>query len=419
MLFVCFNLKVSYGRGGRGLNLEVKLQKQVHDRVGIFYSCGASTMRSPHDELILLPSTSFGFQFQISPQIRTSLQYKLFGSSNISSDLLWVSENQERSCRLQCNLSGRVGASASLRLDTAVGWAWMNPFKVANPQSFSTKHSSNNGEWDANLNEENDEFVSQTQNKKGRISFILDCNSYDMVEARLGLNCILSNITRLSGEIGVSWLQGLTLRLSLHRGGQTYALPIKLSENLDPIALGYGTIVPLAIYGIVRNLVYAPWVSAQMKRMQSLRRQNLRDELRQRRSEALATQALMQHSAARNTAAEEASNGLVIVRGIYGSLSYSTPGMPQLPDLGGPVCIDVTTPLQASVEDHQLRLPPGRWADHQGFYDPCAGLVQTSPSLRRLFIAYRFNGLSHEVCVDENVGLAIPMSKHKVASFSQ
>ncbi|VDK42119.1 unnamed protein product [Dibothriocephalus latus] len=37
------------------------------------------------------------------------------------------------------------------------------------------------------------------------------------------------------------------------------------------------------------------------------------------------------------------------------------------------------------------------------------------PMTRRLlFVAYSFNGLPHEVVVDETQGLAIPMAKHRV-----
>nr|VZI39925.1 unnamed protein product [Spirometra erinaceieuropaei] len=417
---------VSCGRGGRGLGVGVKLFKDLHDRLSGFVGLEVAQMRSRRSSsLALLPGASLGFTFQIAPRIYSRLQYAINLNGGLSSEVWWTSERGERSCRLHCRLSNLGELFLTTRFESTVGWAWLNPFQP--PTTVGSERYPGRDkcpEWVDPADEEEGGDLLAAQNR-GRVSVSLGCNSYDLLEARLGVNCILSELTRLSGEISASWMQGVGLKLGLHRGGQSYSLPIRLSDNRDFAALGYGAIIPVLVFGVVRSLVYDPWMRRQIRRLQEVRRRRLRDQLQQLRGEALATQALMQHASTRSANAEKAVKGLVIVNGLYGYLRAENPGLPLDPDDGGPMCLDVTAPLQVAVENHQLRLPPGRWADLQGFYDPCAGLMTTSaggllPMTRRqLFVAYSFNGLPHEVLVEETQGLAIPMAKHRVSAYGR
>ncbi|CDS39333.1 dnaJ subfamily C 1 [Echinococcus multilocularis] len=412
---------LSYGRGGYGLGASVKLNKQLHERVtGSVGLEAASVNRNNSAIFSLIPGFSLATNIQVTPHIVTRLQYKFNLSGGFSSEVVWASEKGERSCRVQTHLRHDT-ASLKLHFESLVDWPWLNPLlKPSTPSRWTSKKSS--ADWDANLDEE-DDLVLETIPQKGRISASLSCNIFDLLELRVGANCVLSELSRVSSEIGISWLRGLSMKLGLHRGDQSYVLQIKLSDNLDPAAFTYGVLVPSLTYCLVRSLVYEPWVLAQLTKAQEIRRQRLRGELRQLRSEALATQALMQHTSSRVARAEKESGGLVIVYALYGQLSSTTPGIPLTADAGGALSIDVTVPLQVIVENHQIRLPPGRWADMQGFYDPCAGLGRAAchgrRPLRQLFVAYTFNGLPHEVCTEESAGLAIPLSKHRVDTFSE
>ncbi|KAL5970080.1 hypothetical protein TSMEX_002188 [Taenia solium] len=411
---------LSYGRGGYGLGASVKLNKQLHERVtGSVGLEVASVNRNNSAIFSLIPGFSLATNIEVTPHIVTRLQYKFNLNGGFFSEVFWTSEKGERSCRVQTHLH-RGTASLKVQFESLVDWPWLNPFlKPSTSKSQSSKKSP--ADWETNLDEE-DDLVLETIPHKGRVSASLSCNTFDLLEVRIGANCVLSELSRVSSEIGVSWLRGLNMKLGLHRGDQSYVLQIKLSDNLDLAAFSYGVLIPSLTYCLVRSLVYEPWVLAQLKKAQEIRRQRLRDELQKLRAEALATQSLMQHTSARVARAEKESRGLVIVYALYGQLSPTTPSIPLTADVGGALSIDVTVPLQVMVEHHQIRLPPGRWADMQGFYDPCAGLGRAAchgrRPLRQLFVAYTFNGLPHEVCTEESGGLAIPMSKHRVDAFS-
>ena len=413
-------LQLSYGRQRYGLGATVKLNKQFHDRIA--GSVGlevASVFRNNSAVLSLIPGLSFTTNIQVAPQVITRLQYKFNLDGGFFSDIVWTSGKGEYSCRVDTRLFNSGNAFLGLHFESFIDWSWLNPLLKPSPTSQSSKKSA---DWDANLDEEDDLLIN-TIPQKGRISASLNLSTFDILEVRVGASCVLSELSRVFSEIGVSWSNGLSMKLGLQRGNQSYVLPIKLSDRWDPAAFSYSVVVPTLTYGIIRSLVYKPWVMSQLKKAQEIRRERLRGELRQLRSEALATQALMQHTSARVAESEKECRGLVIVHALYGQLSSSTPAIPMPPDVGGAVSIDVTVPLQVMVENHQIRIPPGRWADLQGFYDPCAGLGRAACDnkkhpLRQLFVAYTFNGLPHEVFAEESIGLAIPMSKHRVDAFS-
>lgn len=418
-------LQLSYGRSGRGPGVSVKATKRLHDRLSLFTALELTSF-SRGGSSILLPGVSLGTNFQLSSSVHADLQYKWGLGGALQAGVVWISERGGHSCRVQSRLTNSGNASLTLRLDSQVDWPWLNPFAL---QSLSSSHSKNRhkDDWEADLDEEDDLVMTTGVTQKGRVMTSLTCSTYDFVDVHVGVDCVLSEYSRISAEMGASWLQGLSLRLGFHRGNQSYIFPLKLSEVWNPAACGYGLAVPLLSYGIVRSLVYEPWALAQLKKVQDIRRERLRDELRRLRSEAMATQSLMQHTFTRTVRNERSVNGLVIVRALYGRLSPVNPAVPLQCDIGGPLCIDVTVPMQVFVENHQLRLPPGRWADQQGFYDPCAGLGRASNVsrsgggggvLRELYVAYLFNGLPHEVVTEDRRGLAIPMPKHRVEAFS-
>ena len=49
----------------------------------------------------------------------------------------------------------------------------------------------------------------------------------------------------------------------MYRGSQTFLFPIHLSESISPSAIIYGTLVPIAIYFVVKKLIVDPFLKQQ------------------------------------------------------------------------------------------------------------------------------------------------------------
>ncbi|CAH8583048.1 unnamed protein product [Schistosoma turkestanicum] len=395
----------SYGRAGRGLSTGIRARRPFGQRsVGsLGLSLASIYETSPKSSITLIPGVSAGVNIQLLTRVHAHLELRCLMNPGISSELFFASANNEYNARISSKLNASGYASISLRLEKSVSWNWLNP-----PQGSGSadKEDLPDCDW-----ADSDHFDSEQQRcGKGKISCTLGVNTVDIGEFALGLQCQISAHSRISGQIRLSIQKGVTFKLSLLRGTQTYSFPFILSDHPDKVAFGYGLIVPLLAFSAIRMLVYEPYLSRQLKLSQKFRRAKLREELAKKRREALSTQELMRTAASRSRRNEMSICGLVINHAIYGCLS-PTSNFTTLSDAGGPLAFDVTIPLQAMIEKSHLRLPPGRWCDFQGFYDPCVGLLEKS---RQLHVSYTFHNSSHEVTVDENQGLAIPMSKHKV-----
>ena len=94
----------------------------------------------------------------------------------------------------------------------------------------------------------------------------------------------------------------------------------------------------------------------------------------------------------------------------------------------GPV-IDVTVPIQCSVDNHRVILASGIGkSDLPGFYNPTAfhysssSECPSSPSASRgshpcsLYVLYKFKGVTHEVNVSETDALWLPLRSHAVGA---
>lgn len=105
--------------------------------------------------------------------------------------------------------------------------------------------------------------------------------------------------------------------------------------------------------------------------------------------------------------AEEQKKGLVIVNATYGLLQDATAPLTTLNSPDDEFSIDVTIPVQCMVEDSTLILPAGEsksWLT--GFYDPCIG------DPKQLRVRYLFWGRLHEVVINDEDPLKIPMKGH-------
>ncbi|XP_018655016.1 putative dnaj (hsp40) homolog, subfamily C, member [Schistosoma mansoni] len=397
----------SYGRAGRGLSTGIRARRnfgqRFHGSLGL--SLASLYERSPKSSINLIPGISAGVNIQLLSHVHAHLELRCLMNPGISSELFFASADGEYNARISSKLNASGYASLSLILEKSVSWTWLNP-----PRGSGVIDKENVPQPDCEWADSDNCDLEQQRRSKGNISCTIGVNTTDIGEFTLGAQCQISAHSRISGQIRLSIQKGVTVKLSLLRGTQTYSFPFILSDRPDRVALGYGLIFPILAFSAIRMLVYEPYLSRQLKLAQKSRRAKLREELARKRREALSTQELMRRAASRSKRNEMSISGLVIDQAIYGCLS-PTSDPTTLSDVGGPLAFDVTIPLQAMIEKSHLRLPPGRWCDIQGFYDPCVGLLENP---RQLHLSYTFHNSSHEVTVNENQGLAIPMSKHKV-----
>lgn len=55
----------------------------------------------------------------------------------------------------------------------------------------------------------------------------------------------------------------LVINFRLLRGQQTFVFPIKLSEEIMPEVVFYGTFIPAVVYFAVRKLIVTPYLKEQ------------------------------------------------------------------------------------------------------------------------------------------------------------
>ncbi|RDD39395.1 DnaJ-like protein subfamily C member 11 [Trichoplax sp. H2] len=205
----------------------------------------------------------------------------------------------------------------------------------------------------------------------------------------------------LSAAVSVSVPRGITLKLKVTRGTQTYKLPIYLSEEVDRTIVFYATVVPLLTYWTVQSLIIKPFI-ARMKREEDKYNAETRAETRRKaKREAESAIKLMEESYNRSVDSERSKGGLIIVRAWFGKLLSSS-----REDINK--IIDVTIPLQCQVKDSRLIIPEGEKNEILGFYDPCPG------EEKMLRIEYEFRLISHEVTINEKEALRVPKQSHRI-----
>jgi curved DNA-binding protein CbpA len=156
---------------------------------------------------------------------------------------------------------------------------------------------------------------------------------------------------------------------------------------------------------------------------------------------------------------EKQKNGILVMRALFGDLrpagdapeskragdkENSTPSEEDSPTareaesvsadlerefgIVGPV-IDVTVPIQCSVDNHRVILASGIGkSDLPGFYNPTvfhhssSSELPSSPSASRgshpcsLYVLYKFKGVTHEVNVSETDALWLPLRSHAIGA---
>ncbi|KAF4650127.1 hypothetical protein FOZ61_000655 [Perkinsus olseni] len=144
----------------------------------------------------------------------------------------------------------------------------------------------------------------------------------------------------------------------------------------------------------------------------------------------------MQHEYHRILKREKKRNGVIIIKAIFGNLTPKDGNQhhhhhqqqqqdDDYDDVGveGPY-IDVTLPLQCTVDTHKVILAAGlAKSDIPGFYNPIPLHLQqqygrdadgTSMEAASLYVVYEFKGKLHEVTVNDTDPLWLPLKSHAI-----
>lgn len=213
----------------------------------------------------------------------------------------------------------------------------------------------------------------------------------------------ISQFSWLGATMVIGMPVGISLRIKVTRGQQTFMFPIKLSEQLMPSAVFYGTAFPMMVYFIVRKLIVDPYIKDQEDQDIEKKKRDHADTLIKLRQEAEAAVELMMGTVERIIEAEENKHGLIITKALYGRLLSEK-------DLSEDECINVTIPVQVLVKDSNLILPQTKTkADTPGFYDPCPGVNKS------LYIQYKFRNQLHETTIQDDEPIRLPLQRHLIA----
>ncbi|CAD5215961.1 unnamed protein product [Bursaphelenchus xylophilus] len=182
-----------------------------------------------------------------------------------------------------------------------------------------------------------------------------------------------------------------------------YELNVVLCESQDELARSviYGVAFPYITYHTAR-IVFRKAFSRFGRLFDDSDLEQQVDEGKREDSQRVIN--LMRPTADRIQKIEEQKHGLVILEAKYGQMEGENPQYP----IPGERVIDVTVPLQAMVNDSQLRIFAVK-SQLTGFYDPCPS------EMKMLKVVYRFRDQLHAVVVPDELPLNIPLASHRVS----
>eukprot|EP00056_Hartaetosiga_gracilis_P005922 m.90849 g.90849 ORF g.90849 m.90849 type:complete len:615 (+) comp12318_c0_seq1:15-1859(+) len=236
--------------------------------------------------------------------------------------------------------------------------------------------------------------------------------SYSPLDTSVGytLERTVSEHARFAMSVSVGLNSGVMTKVKYVSARQAYVIPVHLSDHFALSAVATASVLPIALFFAVRNLLVLPYLNAQEREKTAQRRKMKRMLMRKRREEARSAVLLMTQSVMRKIAAEEKVDGLVIEQALYGKILSSTAAQPHTVDDSEDdeqSVIDVTVPLQCLVRDSKLILQDISKSHLVGFYDPCP------EETKHLRIVYRFRGSVHEALFDDEQAVSIPRKAHR------
>ncbi|EFO91405.1 CRE-DNJ-9 protein [Caenorhabditis remanei] len=219
------------------------------------------------------------------------------------------------------------------------------------------------------------------------------------VSPAISMDRRLSRYSRVSCSFHFSFPSCLLYtKFKLKAGQSTFDWQIVLCDDKEALSRSvlYGVAVPYFTFQLAK-IVFRPW----WERFKLMFEDNSREQEVDvaKKEEAANIVNLMRATAERIKRDEESKQGVIIESARYGQCDVS--GTTAYP-LAGERTIDVTVPLQAMVNDSQLRVYTIK-SQLPGFYDPCPG----DPKM--LTVRYVFRGEEHSCTVADEMPLMLPL----------
>lgn len=217
----------------------------------------------------------------------------------------------------------------------------------------------------------------------------------------------LSRYSRIGCSLSFTFPSCLMhVKFKLKTGTSLYEYQFILCDCEEDVARAtlFGVVIPFAAFQLIKGIFRHTY-----ERIVSLFEDRSEEEQIDavKREEASNIVNLMRQTAERIAKEEERKHGLIIVEAKYGQMVGEGRNALAYPLLGDRV-VDVTVPLQAMVNDSQLRIYSGK-SQLPGFYDPCP----TEPKMLR--IVYKYKDRMHSISVPDEVALHIPMLSHRLS----
>ncbi|XP_033100299.1 dnaJ homolog subfamily C member 11-like [Anneissia japonica] len=250
-------------------------------------------------------------------------------------------------------------------------------------------------------------MVKKFEHNDAKLNVAVKAGSFGAM-LEYGVEKKISQHSRLGAKVTIGVPVGVTLKIRLSRANQTFVFPIHLSQEMAPNAIFYGTVVPIAVYWLVKVIIVNPFMIKMKEENIQKKREANASSFEQKKQEAETEVRLMTEIVKRIIETEQTVGGLIIIQAWYGKLvDNSMTAGGERNGVGGNV-IDVTIPLQSQVKDSRLLLTDASKANLPGFYDPCVGEESC------LRVLYRFHNTLHECTVADNESLRIPKQSHRL-----
>lgn len=149
------------------------------------------------------------------------------------------------------------------------------------------------------------------------------------------------------------------------RGTQSYVFNLLLSDELLPAPIVYGSLCPVIGFYCVKKFILDPYQSAAKQRKEDQFRQENSRQLQERKRQAQVSIELMRETYDRSLERERNTNGLLVLRAVYGNRINLEPFVQRFAtaeqldevELLQAELADVTVPLQCMVRGSTLQLP--------------------------------------------------------------